>query len=162
MPLLVHLPQLARQSLNLEGCLPPHELELDRDDELLNWGGELTYRLEIRRVGDAIRLEGSLDVDLACQCARCLRAFRQHLCLKPWALEIPLVGEESVAVRGDVVDLTPFLREDIVLALPQHPLCDPECRGLASMPPRGTGNSDAGSLPDAGVSAWSALDRLKF
>ena len=43
---------------------------------------------------------------------------------------LPLEGEEAVSVVNDCVDLTPYVREDILLEFPQHPLCEPECRGL--------------------------------
>jgi uncharacterized metal-binding protein YceD (DUF177 family) len=54
--------------------------------------------------------------------------------------------------------LTPYLREDILLALPQHPLCEPECGGLklparAKDPEKTAGNT---------ASAWDALDKLKL
>ena len=162
MPLIINLPQLTRQALQLNGELSRDDLASERTDELLDWGGDLTYRLLAQRVGDVIRLEGSLAVDLACQCARCLKPFRQRLALDPWTLEVPLDGEDAAEVRGDLVDLTPFLREDTVLALPQHPLCDTGCRGLSSTPPRGDRETDANCPPKAGVSAWLALDRLKL
>ena len=36
----------------------------------------------------------------------------------------------QVAIENDCVDLTPFVREDILLEFPQHPLCKPDCGGL--------------------------------
>jgi len=162
MPVIINLPQLTRHTLLVEGTLPARELQWERTDELLDWGGELSFRFTARRVGDVIHLEGNLAVDLACHCARCLRPFRQHLSLNPWVCEVPLEGEDAAIAHGDLVDLTPFLREDIVLALPQHPLCDSGCSGLSSAPPRANLESDANRPPGAGLSAWSDLDRLKL
>lgn len=162
MPLIVNLPQLNRQTIRAEGRIDPAELSWDREDELLRWGGDLSFRLTIRRLGDVIRLEGALEVDLDCECARCLKPFRRQLRLDPWECEVPLEGEDAVAVDGDLVDLTPFLREDTVLALPKHPLCDPGCSGLASGPPRGKPEPDVNAIPRTGASTWSVLDRLKF
>ena len=67
---------------------------------------------------------------LACQCVRCLTSFRLPLELNGWTCHLPLQGEDRVKVLNDCVDLTPYVREDILLEIPQHPLCDPECRGL--------------------------------
>ena len=47
---------------------------------------------------------------------------------------LPLEGEEEVPVINDCVDLTPYMREDILLAFPQHPLCEPDCGGLQAQP----------------------------
>ncbi len=73
---------------------------------------------------------GQLQLTLECECVRCLRPFQNHLVLKRWACHLPLLGEEKVLVVDDCVDLTPWLREDILLAYPQHPLCEPKCSGL--------------------------------
>jgi uncharacterized metal-binding protein YceD (DUF177 family) len=57
---------------------------------------------------------------------------------------------------GDCVDLTPFLREDILLALPQHPLCSSDCKGLLR-------KYEREAIPGSGrdkPSAWSELDKL--
>ena len=47
-----------------------------------------------------------------------------------WTCHLPLQGEECAPVANDCVDLTPYMREDILLEFPQHPLCKPDCRGL--------------------------------
>jgi uncharacterized metal-binding protein YceD (DUF177 family) len=73
---------------------------------------------------------------------------------------LELDGPDPVKVQNDVVDLTPYVREDIFLAFPQHPLCDPECRGLVSEPPTGV-ESRSGVGPSM-ASAWAALDKLKL
>ena len=73
---------------------------------------------------------GSLTLTLDCECVRCLKTFEHELKLTDWALHLPLEGEEKVPVENDCVDLTPFVREDILLEFPQHPLCKPDCRGL--------------------------------
>jgi uncharacterized metal-binding protein YceD (DUF177 family) len=55
------------------------------------------------------------------------------------------------------VDLTPFLREDSLLGLPQHPLCRSDCPGLTQADPE---PSKASQPAKSGV--WSQLDQLKF
>jgi uncharacterized protein len=99
---------------------------------------------------------------LTCCCVRCLTEFEQELELEDWMVDLPLEGEEKVLVTNDSVDLTPYLREDILLAFPQHPLCEPECRGLLDAAAhlheaREKQASTGGSSP-----AWSELNKLKF
>jgi uncharacterized metal-binding protein YceD (DUF177 family) len=55
--------------------------------------------------------------------------------------------------------LTPYLREDILLEMPQHPLCEAGCAGL---PNRAEQNKTKGASPTEGSSAWSELNKLKF
>ena len=61
---------------------------------------------------------------------RCLKEYPHRLVLENWTRHLPLEGEERAPIVNDCVDLTPFLREDILLEFPQHPLCEAECRGL--------------------------------
>ena len=65
----------------------------------------------------------------------------------------------KVELINDSVDLTPYLREDIFLAFPQHPLCKSDCRGLAARKPETGRRVDS---PQAGASPWAALDKLKL
>jgi uncharacterized protein len=70
-------------------------------------------------------------------------------------------GEQAAPIVNDCVDLTPYLREDILLEFPQHPLCDPECRGLQAKP-TGKKKAGSGSKTDGTSTTWSELNKLKF
>jgi uncharacterized metal-binding protein YceD (DUF177 family) len=98
---------------------------------------------------------------LQCRCVRCLKEFSYALEIDDWVRHLPLEGEEAAGITNDCVDLTPYVREDILLALPQHPLCEANCRGL----PINTGNTmettNAGQ-PGHGSPAWDELKKLKF
>ena len=62
---------------------------------------------------------------------------------------------------GEEVDLEPLFREQIVLAIPFAPLCDPECKGLC--PSCGTDlNTQSCSCQIKIMDPrWSALEKLK-
>jgi len=164
MSLLIPLAQLAHHAVHLEGDFDPSFLgaELDERRDLVRADRPLAYQITVRQVGSSIMAEGWLRTELACQCARCLKAFRQTIQLAAWSLILPLEGEERVPVTNDAVDLTPYVREDILLALPQHPLCEPGCRGLHSASSGGAKDPNTASSPGGDVSAWAALDRLKL
>jgi uncharacterized metal-binding protein YceD (DUF177 family) len=72
-----------------------------------------------------------------------------------------LDGPEKAAMKNDAVDLTPYLREDILLEFPQHPLCDADCAGL---PNRLDATSEKTAAPSQtqSASAWAELNKLKF
>ena len=59
-----------------------------------------------------------------------------------------------------MVDLTTVLREDILLALPQHPVCGQACRSLGSKVPGIREPHDAEDFKDS--SPWIALDHLNL
>ena len=119
-----------RTEIRLEGELAAAELDFGLRDEMIRAEQPLRYDLAVEKLDDALLVTGSLELRLDCQCVRCLKAFKQRLVLEDWACHLPLTGEEKVSVNNDCVDLTPFLREDILLEFPQHPHCKADCGGL--------------------------------
>jgi uncharacterized protein len=124
----------------------------------------LSYDVEAQKLEHSLLVRGVLTLPLQCECVRCLKGFKYTLRLPEWTCHLPLEGEEKVELAGDCVDLTPYIREDIVLAFPQHPLCRPDCSGLASTELKTLKPEEApGKAENApGASAWAALDKLKL
>lgn len=163
MPLIVNLRHLENRNLVLRGELPPTELDFDTHDEMIRITHPLHYDLEIEMLDDALLVQGLLRLKLDCQCVRCLKDFEFELELDPWTLHLPfepLEGEEAVSIKNDCVDLTPLMREDILLGFPQHPVCRPDCGGLkqASV---GKAYKTAGK-DESKPSAWAELNKLKL
>ena len=155
--LKVNLRHLEEHEVQLQGELPVAELDLGVDDELIRVEKPLRYDLAVELLHDAVLVTGSLALPLDCECARCLKKFKTELKLTGWALHLPLEGEDKVPVDNDCVDLTPFVREDILLDFPQHPLCKPDCAGLKSKTVR---KAEAAEKTAAAV--WAELDKLKL
>lgn len=87
-------------------------------------------------------LEGDARVTVAQRCARCLgsidtpveaRFAEQYfatLSVETGA-PMPAAPRDAKTIGHDFrIDLTPLLREEVILATPQAPLCRPDCRGL--------------------------------
>jgi len=162
MPLLCHLHQLQRHGLEFRGELSVAELGLENVDELIHFRHPLHYDLRVELVGRTVLVNGCLQMMLDCECARCLKPFQEELCLKQWSIQLPLEGQEQVPIQRDSVDLTPLIREDAVLALPQHPLCRPDCVGLTRQSSGGTQEVLGGQSCGDQSSAWAELSRLKL
>jgi len=161
MSLLINLRHLEKRNLAFKGGLDAAELDLDSRDEMVRAGAELRYDFEAQKLDDSLLLRGRLRLPLACRCVRCLKSFRRPLDLPDWTCHVPLSGEDAARVAGDCLDLTPWIREDILLAFPQHPLCDPHCCGVAKSSAGGT-NKTGGTQTASSASAWAALDKLKL
>jgi uncharacterized protein len=162
MPLLSQLHQLEKRPLVLRGELSPGELDLAEIDPLIRVNQPMRYDLQVELLGRNLLIKGALRLELECQCVRCLKKFACEVALADWVCHLPLEGEERVAVSNDCVDLTPFVREDILLAFPQHPLCEPECGGLPYqskyMVQKNGGAHSTGELS----STWATLNKLKL
>jgi uncharacterized protein len=157
MSLPVNLRHLENQELHLKGELPVADLGFGLTDELIRLENPLRYDLTVEQLHDSLLVQGSLKLTLDCECVRCLKPFTYKLALKNWALHLPLAGDDKVSVNNDCVDLTPFVREDMLLEFPQHPLCKPECAGLKRKP-KVHEVGDEKIKPDA----WAQLDKLKI
>lgn len=162
MALTFNLRHLEEESLHLVGILPVADLELDTLDELIKVHQPLSYDVEVQEMEASILVQGRLKLVLECECVRCLKPFQYTIELEDWVCHLPLEGEEKVSVVNDCVDLTPHIREDMVLAFPQHPLCKPDCSGLAKTQQKPEKGPGAAAKSESSSSAWSALDKLKL
>jgi DUF177 domain-containing protein len=160
MSLTLNLRHLENRNLALRGELSVAELDLDVRDELIRVAAPVEYDLEIEKLDDSVLVQGEIRVTLECECVRCLKKFTQEIELNPWTLHLPLEGEEKVSVDNDGVDLTPFVREDILLEFPQHPLCQKDCAGL-NKKSSGKAQKNVGKT-ETKPSAWATLDKLKL
>ena len=157
---VVNVRHLECKSQVLNGQLTVEELDIDLRDELISVKEPLAYEIEVQKVEDGLLAQGRLELRLDCQCSRCLKAHQQGVLIEDWVRHFPYHGEEQVAIINDQVDLTPYLREDIVLAFPQRPLCEPECQGLG----QALAEATAADHREAGAAspAWAALNKLKL
>jgi len=160
MPLKFNLRHLDKHAIRLKGELPVADLDLGLQDELMRAEKPLAYDLSVELLDDAVLAQGSLKLILDCECARCLKPFAHKVVLDHWAAHLPLEGEDAVSINNDCIDLTPFVREDMLLEFPQHPLCKPKCNGLktakAGKAPKSEGENDLKPSP------WAELNKLKL
>lgn len=153
--LSVNLRHLESHDIHLKGELSVEELDFDLHDDMLRVEQPLKYDLNVEKLHNSVLVQGRLQLTLDCECVRCLKSFRKKLDLEHWTLHLPLEGEEKVSVDNDSIDLTPFVREDMLLEFPQHPLCKPDCRGLKEISEKTRGKPE-------NRSAWAELNKLKL
>ena len=148
----VHLNQIPEEGQHIEGVEPSAFLKLE--DTLARPVGDVRYALDVNTSGQSFFATGSLEVDLECECVRCLEKFTHTLRVPDFAMQEDLT-------RSETVDLTPAMREDILLALPSYPHCDwsgeKVCEGPRP-PPAETAATPFHNKP----SAWDTLKKLNI
>ena len=162
MPLTVNQRHLENGPVHLKGQLSLEELDIDPRDEVIQLSEPLDYELTVEGMEGGLLVQGRLSLVIDCECVRCLKLFKDKVLLEDWTEHVPLEGEDAVPVVNDLVDLTPLVREDILLEFPQHPLCDPECRGLPKTTVGKAKNTSGEDDANGESSPWSELDKLKF
>lgn len=160
MPVSFNLRHLDEKDLHLAGELAVEELDASDFDELVHPRKPLAYDLSVERLPDSILVQGTLTLELECECARCLQPFPSRIHLPRWSVDLRLEEPEVVSINNDTVDLTPLIREDTLLAFPRHPLCGRDRCGLPQasrkVRPGSVGTSDKLADP------WAKLNKLKF
>jgi uncharacterized metal-binding protein YceD (DUF177 family) len=149
----VHLKQIPPEGLHLEGedeCLIP-ELE----SEGVRCAGPMRYNIDLGVAEGALWANGSLEQPVEISCVACLEKFVHQIKVPSFALHTELHGPETV-------DLSPFIREDILLNLPAHPRCDRE--GGRACKAAKAGESDLTKEQRAAKREhdWCELDKLKL
>jgi uncharacterized metal-binding protein YceD (DUF177 family) len=146
----IHLRQIPDHGLHLEGeedCPIP---QLNPDE--VRCAGPLHYDLEAGVSEGALWASGELTQPVELRCVRCLETFPFDIVVKDFTVHTELSGPEEI-------DLTPFMREDILLNLPAYPHCDREGGRICPVPEVLKKDDDSGVL-EARPPDWSALDKL--
>ena len=160
MSLLVNVQKVSAGEVALSGALPPEALEVEFD-ETVSGLSAVRYALRVVKHDRGLSISGALDTEATFECVRCLRPFTRSIALPEWRAFGPLEGEEKLSVFNDCVDLTPLVRDDILLNFPRHPTCGrPDCEL-----PQGRkrpSDADASGETAGDPSVWSDLDNLNL
>lgn len=117
-------------------------------------------------------LEGEARAVVAQECVRCLRPVRSPVAARfaeqyytrfhaDTGAPMPEAPRDAKTIGPDFrIDLTPLLREEVILATPLAPLCRPDCKGLC--PACGRDLAESPHVHDDGPDErWTGLHALK-
>jgi len=149
----VNVKRIPEEGEQLSGADPGSIVELDTDDVSFAQPVEYDFLAQIQ--GRALLVTGRMRTTARLRCSRCLQQFRQRLAVADFVFHQEL-GHE------DFVDLTPPMREDIILALPQRALCEPDCKGLCPVCGKELNKGACGCKVSSEDVRWHALDQLKL
>jgi uncharacterized protein len=101
-------------------------------------GADLFLDLRLQSVTEGVYVSGTISGPLVGECGRCLRVINDSISVdlgELFAYENSTTDEtteedEIGRVRDDLIDLEPALRDAVVLALPQNPVCREDCPGM--------------------------------
>lgn len=168
---------ITAEARELSFAEPEHEI-----NRALDLGAAREYRLgapvqvtiSYYRAGTELFLSGNVNMVATAACARCAeefdaanrRPFRYVLAPKSLGYgddEADLSADdlEFSLYAGDEVDLTPFVREQVLLALAARPLCREDCRGLCPQCGANLNEGDCNCRVQAGDPRLAMLRRIK-
>jgi len=143
--------------LHLEGQLPPAVFDLAEKDSARPIS-PMALKLDVTRDDNDLVVTGTVGATFELLCGRCAERFQQHVEFEDYELLVPIENDQPI-------DLTTWLREDILLALPTHPRCENgnvtprECPAEGRFEaPADAAEGESGQAGDSRV--WEALDQL--
>jgi uncharacterized protein len=105
--------------------------------------GEVVAHLHLDRQMDEIFISGDIKGNLRLQCSRCLTSFQRHIELDINLTYLPIEeinkmetyeikdDESNISYyRGEQLDITEIVQEQLILSIPMKPLCEENCKGL--------------------------------
>lgn len=119
----IELSRIPLEGLTLAEELNPRVLDLDT--EIVKFRGPIRAKAGVWRITDVIMAKLTLTAVMYAQCSRCLGEFETD-----FSKEVTL--HFSTDGLGNVLDLDPEIREEIMLDCPLKPLCKESCKGLCA------------------------------
>lgn len=151
------------------------------DNFVCDFVSPIRIDINVMPMRDFIRVKGSLNIVVRLACVRCLGDFNHRLKSRftlnysnqiPKDLHNSEKGKEGIELtaqqvgivfyKGDEIDFTDAIQEQVVLAMPYNPLCADSCNGLCSQCGQdlNKGKCHCGAIQDDGP--FSALRKLKL
>ncbi len=128
----------------------------------------------LRKVREAVYVEGSLATEVRGECCRCLENARLRIQCEFRYIFLPepdIHAEETelsrddldcVYYREEVIDLDPVIYEQIMLQVPMKMLCRDDCRGLCSSCGANLNREACTCPPREGDERLAVLKKLKL
>jgi uncharacterized protein len=167
--LILNLTAVARGPVSVRGELSP-------DDPI--WAGTglelkepLTAELEAREVGEGVLVRGEIATRLVAECRRCLKPVPLDVRDRVDLLFEPLEGEEAADLegevyalpeRGDQLDLSEALREQVLTLIPEFVVCAESCKGLCPQCGTDLNREACGCTREREPGPWDALKDIEF
>lgn len=160
--ILIDRTELAKGGLTWEGSLPVEGLAADGASTLVSASADGLRITESNNGG--IRVTGHIRTVVEFRCRRCLEAgldersvaldVRLEPEVEPWD-EAP--GIYSLDAQLEAVDLWPAVREELILSLPEFPVCSSECKGLCGTCGSDLNEGPCGCVVSESDPRWEAL-----
>ena len=128
---------------------------MELGDDLVTGCHSLSYDLFVQEMDDELLVRGKIAADIGFSCVGCLKNFEKTIEERDFGVLLP-IPDDSTAV-----DLTPEVRDAIILNFPSYPKCGDGCKGLCAQCGANL-NEGACECQPEDVSPWGDLDKLEI
>ena len=152
--MIIDVPKIREEGEWLEGDEPSAILELE-GDKSIRLLGPIHYRFFAQPVSGKMVVKGDFALPVEIECGRCTEFYSTTLA------DSSFLRAYEISGGVETVDVTPDIREDVLLQLPTFPVCSPACKGLCPQCGQNWNQGPCTCRPPEG-NLWGALDGLKL
>lgn len=177
----IHTDQLSEGPLTLALDEPADRFPVLREmvgEGVCEFTSPVQTRLRATRIREMVEVEGIVRTAARMTCGRCLTPFIGPLSsefaltytggrpaapgvVEPAEKELDAGEAGLIYFRGEEIDLTEGIQEQVVLAFPLRPLCREDCRGLCARCGADLNLGGCRCPPPPAEGPFAALGRLK-
>jgi len=148
--------RIPEEGLDIEGQVPAEVVAL-KEDANAPVTGPIDYELHVQCLDHELIVTGQVSTEVQMVCSRCADRVMEMVA------DQSFFYEQEVPNLHETLDLTDEVRETIILAFPNYPLCQESCRGLCPRCGVNLNRAKCGCKPLKEVSwtAFSGLDNIE-
>ena len=156
MAIIIEPWRIPEDGKDIEGEEGPEVIALESDASA-KVDGPISYSLHAQLLGQELIVTGTVGAEVHFNCSRCADAFAREVS------DPAFFFEKEVENLHEPLDLTDEVRESIILAFPNYPLCREVCRGLCPRCGVNLNRETCGCKPPETEhwTAFSGLDKIE-
>lgn len=162
-PLIVNILELIRRPgtfKDLDVEVPTSEFAFD--DPRIDDARDVHAQLHVESTSGGMVVDGVVTAQARGECSRCLADIGLSIASDVDEIYQRVPENDDVyPLEGDQLDLRPMVRESVLLAIPEAPLCSPTCKGLCPVCGKDLNAESCSCARPIADDRWSALDQLK-
>jgi len=130
--LVVNVAELMRRAGTVREILRDVPAEdVGFDDPRVDASRPVSLDIEVESLTDGVIVQGRLGVGWRGECRRCLAPIATTADVEVDEMyQRQPTNPDAYRLEGDQLDLRQMVRDTLLLAVPDAPLCRPDCRGL--------------------------------
>lgn len=131
-PLSINASELLRRP----GSIKQIRIEIDPEviglqSPVLEPGAAISVELDAESLIDGVVVTGRIRAGFRGECRRCLCPVEGYVDVDVQELyQVQVTDPDAFPIVGDQIDLVSMVRENVLLELPDAPVCRPDCAGL--------------------------------
>ena len=152
--MIIPIPEYLGKPIHISGEDPVEILEWESNDyDVLTPAGPIKWDVDANVFESEMLVKGKISAEFSGICCRCGR----DMCLN---VSDDICEMKKIPENTNEVDLTSELRDAIILALPSHPICNSDCKGLCPKCGKHLTAETCSCVKVKKDDAWNVLDNL--